>query len=40
MIGRGKNQITMAEVAVDKVAPYAASDAEVTLRLVPFYKND
>jgi DNA polymerase-1 len=35
LIGKGKGQITMAEVPVNKVAPYAASDAEVTLRLRP-----
>ncbi len=35
LIGRGKNQITMAEVPVTQAAPYAAADAEVSLRLVP-----
>ena len=35
LIGSGKNQITMNLVPVAKVAPYAAADAEVTLRLVP-----
>ncbi len=35
LIGRGKNQICMDQVAVSSAAPYAAADAEVTLRLVP-----
>lgn len=35
LIGRGKSQITMAEVPVAQAAPYAAADAEVTLRLKP-----
>ncbi len=35
LIGKGKKQISMAEVAVESVAPYAVADAEVTLRLMP-----
>lgn len=35
LIGRGKSQISMAEVPVQQAAPYAAADAEVVLRLVP-----
>lgn len=35
LIGSGKNQISMAEVPVAQAAPYAAADAEVTLRLRP-----
>jgi len=35
LIGRGKTQINMADVPVEKVAPYAAADAEVTLQLRP-----
>jgi DNA polymerase-1 len=35
LIGTGKNQRTMDEVPVDQVAPYAAADAEVALRLKP-----
>ncbi|MGA7193477.1 MAG: DNA polymerase I [Anaerolineales bacterium] len=35
LIGKGKKQISMAEVAVESVAPYAAADAETTLRLLP-----
>ena len=36
LIGKGKNQLTMAEVPVAQAAPYAAADAEVTLRLMPY----
>lgn len=35
LIGTGKNQKTMDQVAISQVAPYAAEDAEVALRLVP-----
>ena len=34
LIGKGKNQLTMAHVMVSKAAPYAAADAEITLRLM------
>ncbi len=34
LIGKGKNQLTMAEVPVASAAPYAAADADMTLRLV------
>jgi DNA polymerase-1 len=33
LIGKGKKQITMREVPVAQVAPYAAADADATLRL-------
>jgi DNA polymerase I len=33
LIGTGKNQQSMADIPVEKVAPYAAADAEVTYRL-------
>jgi len=33
IIGRGKDQVTMAEVMVDQVAEYACEDADVTWRL-------
>lgn len=33
LIGKGKQQITMDRVAVDRVLPYAAADADMTLRL-------
>ena len=35
LIGKGKSQKSMAEVGIGEVAPYAAADAEVTLRLKP-----
>ncbi len=35
LIGTGSKQITMAEVAIERAAPYAAADADMTLRLVP-----
>jgi len=35
LIGKGKGQITMDAVPVAQVAPYAAADADATLRLVP-----
>ncbi len=35
LIGTGRNQRTMAEVAIRAAAPYAAADAETTLRLKP-----
>ena len=33
LIGTGRNQVTMAEVPVERVAEYACEDADVTLRL-------
>lgn len=35
LIGTGRSQRSMAEVAIDEAASYAAADAEVTLRLQP-----
>lgn len=35
LIGKGKNQISMADVPVETAAAYAAADAEVVLRLIP-----
>jgi DNA polymerase-1 len=35
LIGKGKGQLTMDRVAVERVYPYAAADADMTLRLVP-----
>jgi DNA polymerase-1 len=35
LIGKGRDQITMAEVAVSNAAPYAAADARVCLALEP-----
>ncbi|HSO11990.1 MAG TPA: DNA polymerase I [Anaerolineales bacterium] len=34
LIGKGRKQISMAEVAIESVAPYAAADAEIPLRLM------
>ncbi len=34
LIGKGKNQITMAQVPIEKAALYAAADAVMTLKLV------
>ena len=34
LIGKGKNQRTMDQVAISDAAPYAAADAETTLRLM------
>jgi DNA polymerase-1 len=34
LIGTGAKQITMAQVPVERAAPYAAADADMTLRLV------
>ena len=35
LIGTGRKQITMAQVPIEKAAPYAAADADVTRRLLP-----
>jgi DNA polymerase-1 len=40
LIGKGKNQVTMAEVDVETAAAYAAADAEITLRLMPILRED
>ncbi len=44
LIGKGKNQSSMREVEIEKVAEYAAEDADVTLQLksvfVPILKKD
>ncbi len=40
LIGKGKKQISMAEVAIESVAPYAVADAETTLRLMPILQAD
>jgi DNA polymerase-1 len=34
LIGKGKKQISMDQVAIEDAAPYAAADADVTLRLM------
>ncbi len=40
LIGKGKKQISMAEVAIESAAPYAVADAETTLRLMPILQED
>ncbi len=40
LIGKGKNQLSMADVPVESVAPYAAADAEVCLRLMPLLEKE
>jgi DNA polymerase-1 len=35
LLGKGRKQITMAQVPIEKTAAYAAADAEVVLRLKP-----
>lgn len=40
LIGKGKNQLNMADVRIDDAAPYAAADAEVSLRLVAPLEKD
>ncbi|MBM3179013.1 MAG: DNA polymerase I [Chloroflexi bacterium] len=40
LIGKGKKQISMADVAIETAANYAAADAETTLRLMPILKKE
>lgn len=40
LIGRGKSQKSMADVQVARVAPYAAADADATLRLRPMLEQE
>lgn len=40
LIGKGKKQISMADVAIESVAPYAVADAETTLRLMPIEEKE
>jgi DNA polymerase I len=40
LIGTGKKQITMAQVPIEKAAPYAAADADFTYRLHDIFKQD
>ncbi len=40
LIGKGKKQITMAQVPAEKAAPYAALDAAVVLSLLPELKEE
>jgi DNA polymerase I len=38
LIGKGKNQLSMRDIAVNKVADYAAEDADVTFQLFNFFE--
>lgn len=40
LIGSGKKQITMDAVPIEQAAPYAAADADMTLRLVPILQKE
>jgi DNA polymerase-1 len=40
LIGKGKSQISMAEVPIKEVAAYAADDAAVVLRLMPILRTE
>ncbi|MBI3287692.1 MAG: DNA polymerase I, partial [Chloroflexi bacterium] len=40
LIGKGKNQISMAQVPIAQVAPYAVADVEATERLVPLLESE
>ncbi len=40
LIGTGKKQITMDKAPIEQAAPYAAADADVTLRLVPILQKE
>jgi DNA polymerase-1 len=40
LIGAGKKQITMAQVPIERAAPYAAADADFTYRLHDIFKQD
>ena len=40
LIGKGKKQISMAEVDIQAAAAYAAADAEIPLRLMPLLQAD
>lgn len=38
LIGSGKKQLSMADIDIDRVAPYAIADATFTLELAKYYK--
>jgi DNA polymerase-1 len=40
LIGTGRKQVTMAQVPIEKAAPYAGADADFTLRIYPILKQD
>ncbi len=40
LIGKGKQQISMRDVPLEKVAPYACEDADITLRLWSIFRGE
>lgn len=40
LIGKGKNQLSMADVKIESAASYAAADSETVLRLMPLLQKD
>ena len=40
LIGKGKKQVSMADVAIESVAPYAVADAEIPLRLMALQRDE
>ncbi len=40
LIGSGKKQISMADVEIEKVAPYASADSNYTLELAKYYRKN
>jgi DNA polymerase-1 len=40
LIGKGKGQISMADVSITEAAPYAAADAAIVLRLLPLLQRE
>lgn len=40
LIGKGRKQITMAQVPIEQAAIYAAADADIVLRLVPVLRRE
>ncbi len=40
LIGRGKTQVTFAQVPIEAAAPYGAADADMTLRLMPLLQQE
>ncbi len=40
LIGRGKTQVTFAQVPIETAAPYGAADADMTLRLMPLLQHE
>ena len=40
LIGRGKTQVTFAQVSIETAAPYGAADADMTLRLLPLLQRE